>query len=107
MNLEIVRQHLEAERAQIAAWHISIPGRIIGDEADVAVLTQIKTHELWLQNDQKQRLAQIDAALARIAAQRYGVCERCGDSITAERLEAMPLVTLCVVCQAKLEKKRK
>ncbi len=107
VDLDLVRKQLEAERAEIAAWHISMPIRIVGDEADIAVLTRIKTHELWLQNDQKQRLAQIDAALARLAAKRYGICERCGEAIAPDRLEAMPLVILCLPCQIKSEKRRK
>lgn len=107
MNLEAVRQRLEAERAQLLARPIPAPERVKGDEADMAAMTQAKSQAEWLKRDQQQRLAQIDAALARVAAGTYGVCAQCGNAIPGERLEAMPQVTLCVACQAKAEKKRK
>jgi RNA polymerase-binding transcription factor DksA len=29
----------------------------------------------------------------------YGVCERCGKAIAAERLEALPWAILCIDCK--------
>ena len=43
---------------------------------------------------------QIEAALQRLDAGTYGVCERCGQPIPPRRLEALPYATLCVACQA-------
>lgn len=40
----------------------------------------------------------IDAALARIDAGTYGVCAQCGNTIPAERLEAVPHAVLCAQC---------
>ena len=37
-------------------------------------------------------------ALEKAAAGRYGICERCGQPISAERLEIVPLATLCIEC---------
>jgi DnaK suppressor protein len=54
-----------------------------------------------LEENSEQMLAEIDAALARIDAGTYGLCERCGRPIDADRLEAIPWATLC------LEDKRK
>jgi RNA polymerase-binding transcription factor len=33
----------------------------------------------------------------------YGLCERCGKEIGAERLEALPSATRCISCQAEWE----
>jgi DnaK suppressor protein len=41
-------------------------------------------------------LAQIDAALARIAAGRFGICEVCGEEIAEGRLEARPWTPYCI-----------
>jgi len=68
---------------------------------------QAREQAQWLEKDQKQRLAEIDKVLARIAAGKYGVCDNCGKPILPERLEAKPHATLCIECQSKLEKKRK
>jgi RNA polymerase-binding transcription factor len=109
MGLDIasVRAQLEEERAQLLARSIPSPEVARGDEADLAAMEQAKERALWLANDQKQRLAQIDQALARIAAGTYGICDVCGKPIAPERMEANPLATLCIEDQAKLEKKRK
>lgn len=44
------------------------------------------------------RIAQIDAALARIDAGTYGYCLACGGAISPGRLEARPAATLCITC---------
>jgi DnaK suppressor protein len=49
----------------------------------------------------RDRLAEIDAALARLAGGRYGTCERCGQPIAPGRLEARPTARTCVVCAAR------
>ncbi len=39
------------------------------------------------------------AALEKIEAGTFGTCERCGNPIQDERLEALPTATLCVDCK--------
>ncbi len=46
----------------------------------------------------ERRLVEIDAALERLAAGGYGVCERCGRRIPDERLQARPTARTCVSC---------
>lgn len=46
----------------------------------------------------EQHLAEIDAALERLADGTYGVCLVCGRPIPAERLEVRPTATTCVGC---------
>jgi DnaK suppressor protein len=41
----------------------------------------------------------VQAALTRVAAGTYGVCERCGQRIPDARLEAVPEATHCVGCK--------
>lgn len=58
------------------------------DRAQVAALLAAARHDL----------TEIDAARARVDAGTYGVCERCGRPIAAERLEARPAARTCVGC---------
>ncbi|MBC8751245.1 TraR/DksA family transcriptional regulator [Paraburkholderia podalyriae] len=51
-------------------------------------------------------LQQIDVALARIDAGRYGACVGCGDPIGYERLVAAPYTARCVSCQTAYEQHR-
>jgi len=46
----------------------------------------------------KARMETILKVLERLAEGRYGICEHCGTSIDAERLEILPLATLCIEC---------
>jgi RNA polymerase-binding transcription factor DksA len=55
-----------------------------------SLVTQVQHH-----------LAEVDAAIARLDAGTYGVCERCGSPIGAERLEALPAARLCIACAAR------
>jgi DnaK suppressor protein len=49
----------------------------------------------------RRRLEEIDAALERVAAGTYGICESCGGPIVPERLEARPTARTCVSCPGK------
>ena len=53
---------------------------------------------LALRRQAKARVETTQKALERHAEGRYGVCEQCGALIDAERLEAVPLATLCITC---------
>ena len=61
--------------------------------ADVAVLQTLD-----------RTLRQIDAALARLHAGRYGFCSACSDPIPLARLRALPFATQCVPCQERDER---
>jgi RNA polymerase-binding transcription factor len=43
-------------------------------------------------------LADVDRGLQKLADDSYGYCDRCGRSIAAERLEAIPWAAFCVSC---------
>lgn len=43
-------------------------------------------------------VAEVDQALSRAHAGRYGACENCGKPIAAERLTARPTATTCIGC---------
>jgi DnaK suppressor protein len=54
-----------------------------------------------LQREATARLAEVDAAVARVAEGRYGICESCGRRIASGRMEARPTATLCVTCASR------
>lgn len=47
---------------------------------------------------ERHALAEIEAALSRLATGRFGWCEQCGRAIATTRLVEMPQVTYCTVC---------
>ncbi len=54
-----------------------------------------------LERSAVDRLAEVDAAQARLAAGTYGRCERCGRRIPGDRLAARPTARLCLECAAR------
>ena len=43
-------------------------------------------------------LRQVGLAKLRLAEGRYGLCLRCGEAISAARLQAMPAAECCLAC---------
>src|SRR5579885_3424987 len=48
-------------------------------------------------------LAKIEEAVARIDEGTYGRCEECGNEIGIERLKARPVTTFCISCKSAQE----
>ncbi len=58
-----------------------------------ALITELKTQR-----------ANVDSALARIAAGTYGFCIVCGNMIDTDRLAILPTATMCLSCETKKKK---
>lgn len=92
----------ERERvvAELADTEIDAPGPMTyGSQAAAASRVFEQQRDLALRDHNRQHLAAIDAALARLDAGTYGRCTGCGGAIAAERLEALPWAALCIECQ--------
>ncbi len=48
----------------------------------------------------RDQLAEIDAAIGRLDAGSYGVCENCRQSIATDRLDARPQARTCIQCES-------
>ncbi len=66
--------------------------------ADSSQVTAERSETEALVNELRSALREVDKALDRIEHGSYGNCERCGQPISDARLEAMPMVTTCIVC---------
>jgi DnaK suppressor protein len=67
--------------------------------ADSAAATTERASAIALAEQLSSHRSDILKALERIEAGTYGKCERCGNEIPVERLEAIPTATLCVSCK--------
>jgi DnaK suppressor protein len=56
-----------------------------------------------LQRAAQSALAEIEGALRRLEQGSYGTCERCTQPIPWERLEVLPMASLCTPCAWVLE----
>jgi DnaK suppressor protein len=80
-GLSDVPRHL-AERSS-AAYEEDVALELLGNEGHI--------------------LGEVEAALARIEAGRFGLCTRCGAPLTRERLAVLPYARYCVRCEKKQE----
>ena len=92
-----LKREREARRVQLAALSREVAEAIdAGDDARRHVTeVMIRTTEVVLR--------ELDEALARMRTGSYGRCERCTETIPADRLEVRPTSRLCFPCQRTTE----
>ena len=120
MDEHAARQLLEAERARLTeildAAGRNGADRDVAEQDELSLGDQPSTHaasELRERETQQATaelvdadLREVDAALMRLDAGTYGVCEACGRPIADERLEALPAARLCIEDQSRAEQQR-
>ncbi|WP_327640746.1 TraR/DksA C4-type zinc finger protein [Kribbella sp. NBC_00482] len=98
VDLQWYRHELEQQRRfrldQLT--HLAYDALAASDDA----LSEVTT---MLMRAARAALADIDAALFRLAVGRFGVCQRCGRVISEDRLQAIPMASLCLRCQLSKE----
>lgn len=72
--------------------------------ADLGTAHHEEEVDLLLLANQEHLLSECNAALARIAAGSYGLCERCSAQIPTARLDAFPYARHCVRCAETAER---
>jgi DnaK suppressor protein len=71
---------------------------------DAATITYDREMDYTLEENSETVLASIERALRRIEDGTYGICQRCGNPIAPERLEALPYAELCIECKRRVER---
>ena len=74
------------------------------DEIDLASSEYIQSFALRLRGRERFFLDKIDAALKKLEAGEFGMCEECGEPIGLKRLEARPETTYCIRCKEDQER---
>lgn len=113
-KLEHFRDRLEGEKAGLVREIARLEETGIGDTMSDSVgeLSAYDNHpgdlgdvlfergkDIALRDNAHVLLEEVEAALDKIAAGTYGVCEKCGGAIGGGRLEALPWATHCIDCQ--------
>lgn len=96
-RLERHRTHLLHSIAGVADLPASVGSNTIGETEHLASYEQravdsARTSMLTIEFEE------VDDAITRFDADTYGRCERCGDEIAAERLDAVPAARFCLGC---------
>ncbi|MFM2398342.1 MAG: hypothetical protein RL341_499 [Pseudomonadota bacterium] len=113
---ETTRAQIRARLLQMRREHLAALGRDwVHDEDgahlpnfadttddEAAVQTLNDTARAQAAHDE-HGLAAVDAALARLPTEEFGLCATCGSPIGAARLLAQPTAQRCVACQTAIE----
>ena len=93
-----LEERLATMRARLASIKRDVTQEHSRDSAEQA--QERENHDLLdaIGNETAQSIRAIAAALERIAAGTYGVCESCGEDIGEARLKVVPEATRCVNC---------
>jgi DnaK suppressor protein len=84
------RRATEGRTADVTVWATDT----LNDEIQVALMDR-----------HSRQLAQIDAALQRLARGEYGICHDCDEFIGIPRLKALPFAHRCSACQSRAERR--
>jgi DnaK suppressor protein len=78
-----------------------------GDHQDLAASEASRALSQGLASHERRRLSEVDAALARIHARTFGICEATGDEIPFPRLHSRPTARYTVEAQEEAEAEAK
>jgi len=103
LSLTAARDALIVDRTQLLEdlqETIIVPDQMTyGSQAAAASQVFSQQRDLALRERAEHQLVLIDEALARIAADTFGICLDCQKPIAADRLEALPWAARCIDCQ--------
>jgi DnaK suppressor protein len=110
MNIEAHRQRLLEEERALSA---RLPARNAEarestieptrDSADESLSNELKEQRFWKAESDRDRLRDVQAALARIDAGTFGLCVVDGQPIEEKRLDATPWTPYCLEHQQQHE----
>ncbi len=112
-QLDYFRQKLEGwkkdllSESETTIQHLQEEEHAEPDPADRATTEQNRSLELRTRDRGRKLVSKIDEALGRILDNTYGYCEKTGDPIGINRLEARPTAVLCIEEQERHERKEK
>lgn len=111
-KLAELRAELEQQRENLRKEIVEQGGAPDSDDAaidvergfaDSAHSTAERARLLSVMKALRSNLRWVDRALTKMELGTYGTCERCGNPIGIERLEALPWAILCIDCKQKGE----
>jgi DnaK suppressor protein len=118
MNKELIgaiEKQLLTEREQLLAevnktisgLHQSQDKEELADFTDQSTMESNRSFELRMKERERKLLLKIERALEKIKDGSFGICEECGNPIGEKRLQARPIVTLCIECKTEQERQEK
>jgi DnaK suppressor protein len=73
------------------------------ESIDRAAMASDRNFYIRLKSRESKMIQKIEKALDRIEEGSYGICETCGEDISAKRLKARPVTEQCIECKTASE----
>jgi DnaK suppressor protein len=113
-DLQAIRAELEARRESMRSRIAVLTkrpergstlgfGKRIGDGTTEAVT---RLTDIGVGQSLEQTLARTERALKKLDEGTYGICDQCGEAISAGRMRALPDGVLCLKCASKASRLR-
>ena len=99
MRKEVLQEVNDSLAASLELGQDGVP-----DIGDMSANTYSRDVLLNLNEGQRRKIRDIDAALERMARGEYGICLRCEEQIEPRRLQVRPFSRYCVECKTEVEK---
>lgn len=94
------REEFRKELEKDLAWLVGVREHFLRD------LASCDEGDWMLLQRADERIPELERAIRRMDRGEFGICERCGAEIAADRLKALPESTLCLKCKGELEQAR-
>ena len=101
------RDEIVKKAKQTLEEDMALDANDLPDEMDLASSEYLQSFTFRLRGREKVFLDKIQKALEKLEAGTFGVCDDCGERISAKRLEARPETTLCIRCKEDQERVEK
>lgn len=98
---DTLRMQLETLRAQLEPDDYS---EMVGDQSDMSAARSEWERQYIEEHNLRDKLAEVEHALAKLDADTYGLCEACGRPIPLARLKILPWARYDVEHQAAVER---
>ncbi len=102
---ELLAKRLEdlLNQADDTVSGMTMPKENFPDPTDRASHEANRNFMLRIRDREHKLIKKIKKALQRIENDTFGICDKCEEEITIERLKARPVTTQCIDCKTKEE----
>lgn len=91
------------QQADSTVSGMTTPKENFPDPTDRAALEADRNFMLRIRDREHKLIKKIKKTLGRLENKSFGICEKCGEEISLERLKARPVTTQCIECKTKEE----
>jgi len=86
---------------------MTVPKENFPDPTDRATLESDRNFMLRIRDREHKLIKKIKKTLIRIEEGTFGICDKCGEDISIERMNARPVTTQCIHCKTNEEAREK